>query len=47
MVDVSDSKGGAVVMSIQPVSSSTNTVTINDPEESWSIVDEDPPLKVL
>ncbi len=45
MVDVSNSKGGAVLVSIQPISSS-NVPAKKDTKEQWTIVDEDPPVKV-
>lgn len=47
MVDVSDSKGGAVLVNVQPISSSSAVAASkSNPQESWAIVDEDPPVKV-
>lgn len=42
MVDVSNTKGGAVMISVQPVSSELATSKENsNPEESWAVVDGD------
>ena len=44
MVDVSDTKGGAVLVSMQPISSSALNQD-EEPEESWAVVDHDSPVK--